>query len=260
MTWIGYLWAATLGLVTGSFLNVVIHRLPRARSFVLPRSRCPWCGGAIRPLDNLPVVSFLWLRGRCRACRAPISLRYPLIEALTAGLFVACLARFGPTPEAAISAVLCCLLVVLAAIDVDFLVLPDAITLPGILLGLAAQPLLPRTTFADAAIGTLAGAGVMILLINFWYWWRGEEGMGMGDVNMLALVGAFLGWRGVAVTLFAGAVAGALTGLALILRGRLRLGSKLPFGAFLALGGLVALFVGETLVDAYLGLSYLGTP
>ena len=235
-------YAALLGLVTGSYLKVVIHRLPRGESTVRPRSRCPWCGGGIRARDNLPVLSYLLLKGRCRNCGAPISWRYPAFEALTALLFVAVLWRFGVTLEALVALVFGCLLLALAAIDFDHFLLPDKLTLPGILVGLAAQPWLPRTSFLDAVLGVAIGAGMLILLINFWYWLRGEEGMGMGDVNMLAMVGAFLGWQGVLVTFALGTVAGALVGLALLAARRLELRGRLPFGLFLAIGALVALF------------------
>ncbi len=245
------LYAAVLGLIFGSFLNVVIHRLPLGRSIVMPRSRCPYCDGSIRFRDNIPVLSFLLLRGRCARCSAPISWRYPLIELTTAGLFVACAARFGLSIEAAIGVLFCMLMLTLAMIDADHYLLPDRITLPGIILGLALQPWLPRTTFLEAVAGTLIGAGGLVLTINFWYWLRKEEGMGMGDVNMLALVGAFLGWEGVAITLFISALAGAVAGLALVLTGKLNLRSKLPFGTFLALGGVIALFWGEQIVAYY---------
>ena len=247
-------YAALLGLVTGSYLNVVIHRLPRGESTVLPRSRCPWCAGSIRALDNLPVISYLLLRGRCRRCGAPISWRYPAFEAATAALFVGVAERFGPSREAVVALVFGCLMMVLAAIDFDHFMLPDRLTLPGILVGLAAQPWLPRTSFLDAVLGVAIGAGMLVLLINFWYWLREEEGMGMGDVNMLAMVGAFLGWQGVLVTLGLGTVAGAVCGLALRASGRLEASGRLPFGLFLALGALAALFFGDRLVAAYAGL------
>jgi leader peptidase (prepilin peptidase) / N-methyltransferase len=250
--WLVY--AALFGLVFGSFLNVVVHRLPRGGSIVRPRSACPWCGGAIAARDNVPLLSYAWLRGRCRRCGGPISPRYPLLEAATALLFVGCVFRFGVGPTGWIAALFCWLLLALAAIDVEHFLLPDRLTLSGVLVGIALQPWLPRTSFLDAALGALVGAGVLVLGMNFWYWWRGDEGMGMGDVNMLAMIGAFLGWQGVLVALFSAALLGALVGLALIASGRLRLGSKLPFGAFLAVGGVIALFWGPALLARYLEL------
>jgi leader peptidase (prepilin peptidase) / N-methyltransferase len=252
-------YAAVLGLIVGSYLNVVIYRLPRGISTVLPRSRCPECGAAIRAIDNVPVLSFLLLGGRCRSCRARISWRYPLIEAATAALFVACLLRFGPSVEAAVAALFGSLMLALAIIDVDHMILPDVLTYPGIALGILLQPLVswarlwdgPWGAIAGAAAGALLGSGVLLAVWLGWYLVRHEEGMGLGDVKMLAVVGAFLGWKGALVALFFAALSGALVGLALMAWGSLGARSKLPFGAFLALGGLIALFAGEPLVRAY---------
>lgn len=246
------IWVALLGLVIGSYLNVVIHRVPLGRSTVTPRSVCPFCGAGIRARDNIPVVSYLLLRGRCYSCSAPISPRYPLVEALTALLFVTNLAVFGPTPRAAAGMVLSALLLALAAIDLDHFLLPDRLTLPGIAVGLALQPWLPATTWLDAVLGVLVGAGLLILVINVWYWLREEEAMGLGDVNMLAMIGAFVGWQGVMVTLFFASLFGALAGLVLMALGKVEMKSKLPFGLFLSLGGLLALFAGPTIVARYL--------
>jgi leader peptidase (prepilin peptidase)/N-methyltransferase len=246
--------AGLLGLVIGSYLNVVIHRLPLGISTVLPRSRCPACGAAIRPRDNVPVVSYLLLRGRCRACAAPISWQYPAIEAATALLFAACALRFGPAPAAAVAALFCALMVVLAAIDVEHFLLPDRLTLPGLAAGLLLAPRALGIGFWDAFWGAVAGGGLLLLLWGGWYLLRREEGMGLGDVKMLALIGAFLGAKGVLVALFFAALSGALVGLALMWRRGLGLKAKLPFGAFLALGGVVSLFAGRPLADWYLGL------
>ncbi len=245
------LWLALVGLIVGSYLNVLIHRIPRGKSTVLPRSRCPYCQASIRAKDNLPVLSFLILRGRCRYCGAPISWRYPLIESLTALLFVTSFARFGFHPTLAHALVFCCLMVLLAAIDVEHYILPDKLTLPAILVGLALQLWYPMPGLLDAVLGTLIGAGILILVINYWYWLRGEEGMGIGDVNMLAMIGAFLGWQGVLITLVLATTSGALVGGALLLGGRLGLRSHLPFGFFLALGALLSLFFGEALMSFY---------
>jgi leader peptidase (prepilin peptidase)/N-methyltransferase len=252
-------YAAVLGLIVGSYLNVVIYRLPRGISTVLPRSRCPGCGAAIRAFDNVPVVSYLLLGGRCRACGARISWRYPLIEGATAALFLASFLRFGFSFEAPAAALFCALMLVLAMIDVDHMILPDALTWPAVAVGLLLQPFLPWArlwegpwgALAGAALGALLGAGILLAVWLGWYLIRHEEGMGLGDVKMLAAIGAFLGWKGVLVSLFFAALSGALVGLALMAWGRLGAKAKLPFGAFLALGGLVALFAGEPIVQAY---------
>jgi leader peptidase (prepilin peptidase)/N-methyltransferase len=249
-----FVYAGTLGAVVGSFLNVLIYRIPRQISFVVARSRCVWCGAQVRALDNIPLVSYVLLRGHCRACSAPISPRYPAVEALTAALFVGCIWKYGASPAAAVAALLCALLVALALIDLEHYLLPDKLTLPGVLLGLALQPFFPTVLLLDAILGALLGAGILILLINFWYWLREEEGMGMGDVNMLAMVGAFLGWQGMLITLTVASLIGALFGIGLILSRRLGFKSRLPFGVFLALGALVALFWGGGLAASYLSL------
>ena len=246
---VGYL--ALVGLVVGSYLNVVIHRLPRGVSTVLPRSRCPACGAAIRARDNLPVVSWLLLGGRCRDCRARIPLRYPLVEAATAALFVASYLRFGASVDALAGAALGALLLVLAGIDAAHLYLPDRLTLPGIALGLAAQPWLTWGSLAQGIQGALLGGGILLALAGAWVLLRGREGMGLGDAKMLAMIGAFLGWRGVVVSLFAASAAGAAVGFVLLARRRGGWDLRLPFGVFLALGGLVALFWGPELVAAY---------
>lgn len=248
------LYAAIFGLIVGSYLNVVIYRLPLGLSTVYPRSRCPGCGSLIRARDNVPVLSFLLLRGRCRTCGTPISWRYPLVEAATGALFVGCLLRFGLTPQAVVAMLFASLMLVLALIDFDHMILPDRLTLPGTAVGIATQLAAPLAGLVPAVIGALFGAGILLAVWGLWLVVRREEGMGLGDVKMLALVGAFLGWQGVLVTLFFGALTGSVVGLALMRWGSLDMRSKLPFGVFLALGAVVALFSGDALVSWYAGL------
>jgi leader peptidase (prepilin peptidase)/N-methyltransferase len=252
-------YAAVLGLIVGSYLNVVIYRLPRGISTVLPRSRCPQCGTAIRALDNVPVLSFLLLGGRCRSCGARISWRYPAVEAATALLFLACFLRFGISLQAPVAALFAALMLALAMIDFDHMLLPDALTWPGIALGILLQPFVPWARLWDGpwgavaggVFGALLGAGLLLGVWGAWYLLRHEEGMGLGDVKMLAAIGAFLGWKGVLVSLFLGALSGAVVGLLLMAVRGVDFRAKLPFGVFLALGGLIALFAGEPLVRAY---------
>lgn len=248
------LYAALAGLIVGSYLNVVVHRLPRGVSTVRPRSRCPSCGAGIGARDNLPVVSWLLLRGRCRHCGSIIGWRYPAVELATAALFVLCVERFGPSPEAAVAALLCCLLLALGLIDAEHYLLPDRLTLPGIVVGLAVQPWIDWGGLLPAAIGAALGGGLLLALWGLWLLVRKEEGMGLGDVKMLAMVGAFLGWKGVLVTLFFASLVGSAVGLALIAVGRGGMKSRLPFGVFLALAAGIALFWGRPMIDAYLGL------
>lgn len=247
-------WAGMLGLVLGSYLNVVVHRLPRGQSTVWPGSHCPVCGTPIRPLDNLPVLSYLILRGRCRACRTHISWRYPALELTSGVLLASCVWHFGISWAAAASGAFAILLVALMGIDLEHMILPDVLTVPGIAIGLLVQPLLPWGSYRDALIGAAAGAGLLLAVIGAWYLVRRELAMGFGDVKMLAMIGAFLGWQNMAVALLAAAFSGALVGLILIATARATGQTRLPFGVFLGLGGLVALFWGTRIVTAYTAL------
>jgi leader peptidase (prepilin peptidase)/N-methyltransferase len=253
------LYAAVLGLIVGSYLNVLIYRLPLGISTVTPRSRCPRCGTPIRALDNVPVLSFLALGGRCRHCGARISWRYPAVEAATSLLFLACFLRFGISLQAPVAALFCALMLALAMIDYDHMILPDRLTYSGVALGILLQPYVPWArlwegpwgAMAGGALGALLGSGLLLAVWVAWYLLRHEEGMGLGDAKMLAAIGAFLGWKGVLVSLFFAALAGAVVGLALMAVQGTDLKTKLPFGTFLALGGLIALFAGEPIVRAY---------
>jgi len=253
-----------VGLILGSFLNVCIHRLPLGESVVSPGSRCPKCGSAVRAWQNVPVLSWILLRARCATCRAPISWRYPAVEALTGLTLLALWRGFGPSWAFAIAATFSLMLIVLFFTDYDHQLLPDLVTLPGFAVGLAVawynpflgDPGWPR--IVAAMTGAALGSGILWSIGALYSRLRGVEAMGFGDVKMMALVGAFTGPAGVAVTLFAGSVAGAVTGLALIpLKGK-NLQNALPFGCFLAPAALVALLWGRTAVAAYLGLVHLG--
>lgn len=249
------LYFAALGLILGSYLNVVIYRLPRRLSTVMPRSRCPRCRAAIPPWDNIPLLSYLWLRGKCRRCGFAIPWRYPAIEVATGAGFVVVYQVFGWTTDSVVAAFFLAAMIVLAMIDLEHYILPDVITLPGIVLGLALQPWIHWTSLQDALIGAILGAGVLYGVAWIWFVWKGVWGMGLGDVKMLAMVGAFLGWKGVVMTLFLASVTGSLVGALLIVLGRLQLQSKLPFGVFLAAAAVMALFYGQRLLDGYMQMT-----
>ena len=244
--------AGVLGLCIGSFLNVCIHRLPRGESLVHPPSRCPNCGYSLRWFQNLPILSWLALRGRCAGCGSAISARYPAVELMTAIVWVLLV---WVTPVGWLLAsrlVLATALIVLFMIDLEHQILPNSITLPGIAVGFAFS----LVTFPgprDALIGILVGGGVLYGIALAYYLIRKEEGMGMGDVKMLAMVGAFLGWRAVLVTLVLSSFAGALIGVALMASQRGSMRYALPFGTFLSIGALVAMLTGEQLVRWYMG-------
>ncbi len=241
------------GAVVGSFLNVCIHRLPRRESLVWPSSRCPACGHAIAPYDNVPVLSFLWLRGRCRACRAPIAWRYPFVEAVNGIGYVGIVWRFGFDWPAAAYAVLFSALLVVAFIDLDHQIIPDRITLPGIPLGfLCAATVLPIGWF-QSLLGILVGGGLLWFMAWISPYLFGKEGMGGGDIKLLAMVGAFLGWEPALLTVMVGASIGAATGLSLIGLNIIRRDQYIPFGPFLATGAAVAMLFFHDLKAWYLG-------
>jgi leader peptidase (prepilin peptidase)/N-methyltransferase len=242
-----------LGLAVGSFLNVCIHRLPLGQSLNSPPSRCPKCDYRLRWFDNIPVVSYVMLGGRCRRCRTRISIRYPIVELVTMGLFLLHGAVFGWTALLVPRLVFACAMVVLFAIDLEHHLLPNVITLPGIVIGLIASAVLPPG-LVDAAIGVLVGGGVLWLIGEAYFRFSGHEGMGGGDVKMLAMIGAFLGWKLVLVTLAFSSVAGSIIGLLVIAARKGGMKYALPYGTFLALGALVASLAGEAIVNWYVNL------
>jgi len=275
--WIVIAFMTLMGAMIGSFLNVVIHRVPRGQSIVLPSSACPACGAAIHFYDNIPILSFLILRGRCRSCRAPISPRYPAVEALCALLFALVTWRDGLSFALPFDIAFAAAMLALVFIDSEHMILPNAITYPGIIFALitrVAVPYLGGASHLDdlpylisvfpavpvwgvsligAAIGALAGGGSLWLMGFIWEKLRGVEAMGMGDVKMMLMVGAFLGWRLAGLTIFIGVFTGALAGIALMFRrGRRNLQMMLPFGIFLGIGAVVSLLAGTGIIEWYL--------
>ncbi len=237
------LYAFAVGAVVGSFLNVVIWRLPRRRSIVSPGSSCPACGAAIRWYDNIPLLSWLVLRARCRACGARISIRYPLVEAAAAVLAVLAMARYGVTVAGLEAALFSWVSLALGVIDLEHQILPDVITYPSIALGLAGAALGGLTGLPDALAGAVAGATLPTLVIVLYRLLRGAEGMGWGDVKYLAAIGAVVGLRDCLWVLMIAAILGAVVGLTLIAAGRGSGRTALPFGTFLALAVIVWLYL-----------------
>jgi leader peptidase (prepilin peptidase) / N-methyltransferase len=244
-----FLAAGLFGLVVGSFLNVVIHRVPLHQSVVWPASRCPACGEPIRPIDNVPILSYLLLRGRCRSCKARISARYPLVEALTGALFAAAAYEFGLDLRLLWALVLISTLIALAGIDLEHRLLPNAIVGPAALAGLSLSILASPEWWWVYPVSALAVAGGLFALAVAY-----PGGMGMGDVKMGGMLGAFLGPYA-ALAVFLGAFVGAITGGLLMATGKIQRRHALPFGVFMALGGILALFVGPQLWELYLDLA-----
>jgi leader peptidase (prepilin peptidase)/N-methyltransferase len=264
---------SVLGAMIGSFLNVVIHRVPREQSIVFPNSRCPSCDTAIRPYDNIPVISYAVLRGRCRACRTPISARYPAVELLVGLLFGVVFWHDGLTLALPFDLIFATALTALVFIDAEHMLLPDVITLPGVGFALVARVLVPNlygagfladgilrgtpdwtVSLAGALFGAAIGGGSLWLVGWLWEKLRGVEAMGLGDVKMMFMVGAYLGWRLTVLTIFVGVLTGSLAGISLMLRrGERDTQMMLPFGIFLGIGALVSLLFGHAIIDWYLG-------
>jgi leader peptidase (prepilin peptidase)/N-methyltransferase len=243
--------AGAFGAVVGSFLNVVIHRLPLGASIVWPSSACPHCKRELSWYENIPIASYLVLRARCRTCKGPISIRYPLVEAMTAAMFVAAWWYYGPGPLLASRLVFGCALIVLFAIDLEHHLLPNVITLPGIVVGFAFS-CITEPGWMASLIGLLAGGGSLYLIAIVYFWVRHEEGLGMGDPKMLAMIGAFLGWKLTLVTLMIASLTGSVVGVGLIAAGRGSMKYALPFGCFLAVGAAAAATIGPALLGWYL--------
>lgn len=250
-----YIFVFALGAVIGSFLNVCIYRMPRDMSVIVPSSRCPSCNNPIRPWDNIPFVSYVHLRGKCRHCGEKISFRYFLVEAINAFLYVAVLWRFGPGWDAVLYAVLCSALIVITFIDLDFQIIPDRITLVGIPVGLVAGSLIlpdpfmrfSALGFKSSLIGFLVGGGLFYLIAVV-----SKGGMGGGDIKMMAMIGGLMGWKSVLLITFLGSLSGSVIGIFLMVyKGKGRK-SKIPFGPFLALGTVITLFFGQEILIWYL--------
>ena len=267
--------ALVFGALIGSFLNVVIYRLPvmmerawedelalardktpapRERfNLVAPRSRCGQCGHLITALENIPIVSWLALRGKCRACKTPISARYPLVELATALLFLACAWTFGPTVQILAAMLFCAVLVALTGIDLDTQLLPDQLTLPLLWIGLLLNVFGLFTRLPDAVIG--AAAGYLTLWSVYWLFKliTGREGMGYGDFKLLAALGAWFGWQALPMLLLVSSVVGAVVGIAILVVQKKGRNTAIAFGPYLAIAGLITLFFGGQIQAAFLG-------
>lgn len=275
---IGCIFVFIVGSVIGSFLNVVIHRVPRGESIVFPNSACPKCGSAIKPYDNLPIVSWLLLRGKCRNCKEPIAWRYPAVEALTGLIFLLVYSQIGLTVFLPVALIFAAVMVSLVFIDAEHMILPNVITYPlfvfAILVRIIYPLVWPNFAFADmlywpatyfagspawivslvgAVAGALAGGGSLWLVGELWKRLRGVDAMGLGDVKMMLGVGALLGWRLSFLAIFFAALTGAVAGVAVLSRQKEKdMQTQIPFGIFLGTGSLIALLFGERLLAWYL--------
>jgi leader peptidase (prepilin peptidase)/N-methyltransferase len=242
------------GLAWGSFLNVVIYRLPRGLSLMRPPSTCPQCRTRIKAYDNIPLLSYLLLRGKCRACGLKIPVAYPFVELLTPVCFLLLYARFSLGVPFFASCLFASALIVLCFIDLYHQILPDEITLPGLALALLYSGFRPDMTLRQALVGAVVGAGFLLAVYGAYLLLRKKEGLGMGDVTMMLLVGAYLGWVKAFFTLLVGSFVGALVGLFLMSFRKKDFQFALPFGTFLAPAAFFALVWGDRIINAYLNL------
>ncbi len=254
---LSYIYVGLIGACVGSFLNVCIYRLPLRKSLVSPGSFCPGCKSPVRFYDNIPVLSYLFLGGKCRSCKTRISIEYPVVEALTALLAVLLYRKFSISPEFFVYCFFTAALIVVTFIDLHLKIIPDRISLPGIAVGFVAKGAIFYPVFyphgaLDSLLGILIGGGVLFITAYGYYVFTGKEGMGGGDIKLLAMIGAFVGWTGAFFTLFAASISGAVVGLTLMALWGKKSKYAVPFGPFLSLGAILYLLAGEQIIFWYI--------
>ena len=243
-----------LGLIVGSFSNVCIYRIPRNESVIYPASHCPKCRTKIKPIDNIPLLSYILLKGRCRNCGSKISIQYPVVEFLTGLIYLIIYLIYGLSIQSLVYIILSSALIIIAFIDLQEQIIPDIISLPGIVVGLILSFIVPYISFINSALGALVGGGIILIIA-----WVGsiifkKEAMGGGDVKLTAMIGAFLGWRYTIISLFLGFFLGALTGIILIMTKIKKREDAIPFGPYIALGSIITLLCGEKIISWYIGI------
>jgi leader peptidase (prepilin peptidase) / N-methyltransferase len=246
--------AFLFGSLVGSFLNVCICRLPKGESVVFPASHCTKCEYVIRWYDNIPMLSYALLRGKCRRCGEPFSLQYPLVEFLNGALTLALFLRFGLSFVFGILFVFCSAMVVITFIDLEHQIIPDSITLPGIVIGFAVSFFIPQFGWMNSLIGIVAGGGSLLLVGYLFELVTKKEGMGGGDIKLLAMMGAFFGWKAVLFIIFASSLIGSVIGISVILMQKKGLSLRIPFGPFLASAALLYVFYGNKIIFWYLNM------
>ncbi|MBI5749849.1 MAG: prepilin peptidase [Nitrospinae bacterium] len=244
-----FIW--TVGAAIGSFSNVCVYRLPKKLSIISPSSQCPNCGKGISPFDNIPIISFILLRGRCRYCQSPISWRYPIVELITGLVFLSLYLNFRISPQFFIYAMLCTSLIIIAFIDLEYKIIPDVITLPGIIIGLTISLTMPNITLLNSIKGLLLGGGLFYAIAIL-----SRGGMGGGDIKLIAMVGSFLGWKNVLLTIFLGSLFGSIVGIVLIILKKKNRKDMVPFGPFLSLGAIVSIFYGREIIYLWLTITF----
>jgi leader peptidase (prepilin peptidase)/N-methyltransferase len=248
------IFAFIFGAVIGSFLNVCICRLPHNESVVFPPSRCPQCGFKIPFYDNVPIISWLLLRGKCRSCRAPISPQYPLVELINALLTLFLFLKFGPSFPFLVLFLFCSAMVVITFIDLEHQIIPDVITLPGIVAGFLFSFFIPQLGWQNSLLGIVAGGGSLLVVAYGYELLTRKEGMGGGDIKLLAMMGAFFGWKAVFFIIFVSSLIGSVIGITVMVIQKKDSKLAIPFGPFLALGAILYIFFGRQVIHWYLNL------
>jgi len=242
-----------LGLIVGSFSNVCIYRIPRNESIIYPASHCPKCRSKIKPVDNIPLLSYILLKGRCHNCKSKISIQYPIVELLTGLIYLIIYLIYGLSIQSLIYIILSSALIIIAFIDLNEQIVPDIISLPGIIIGFILSFFVPYILFINSALGVVVGGGIILIIGLAGSVIFKKEAMGGGDVKLAAMIGAFLGWRYIIISLFLGFFLGALAGIILILSKIKSREDVLPFGPFIVLGSLITLLWGEKIISWYIG-------
>jgi len=243
-----------LGLIVGSFSNVCIYRIPRNESIIYPASHCPKCRTTIKPIDNIPLLSYILLKGRCRHCKNKISTQYPLVEFLTGLIYLMIYLIYGLTIQTLIYIILSSALIIIAFIDLNQQIIPDVISLPGIVIGFIISFFVPYISFVNSALGVVIGGGIILIIGLGGSVIYKKEAMGGGDVKLAAMIGAFLGWKYIIISLFLGFFLGALAGIILIMSKIKSKEDAIPFGPFIVLGSFITLLWGEKIISWYLGI------
>jgi len=242
-----------LGLIVGSFSNVCIHRIPRNESIIYPASHCPKCRSKIKPVDNIPLLSYILLKGRCRNCKSKISIQYPIVELITGLIYLIIYLTYGLGVQTLIYIILSSALMIIAFIDLNQQIVPDVISLPGIIIGFILSFFVPYISFINSALGVVIGGGIILVIGLAGSVIFKKEAMGGGDVKLAAMIGAFLGWRYIIISLFLGFFLGALVGIILILSKIKSREDTVPFGPFIVLGSFITLLWGEKIISCYIG-------
>ena len=248
---LNYILIFILGLIVGSFCNVCIYRIPKNESIIYPASHCPKCRTTIKPVDNIPLLSYILLKGRCRNCGSKISIQYPVVELLTGMIYLIIYLIYGLSIQSLIYIILSSALIIIAFIDLNEQIVPDVISLPGIGVGLILSFFVPYLSFINSALGVVVGGGIILIIALVGSMIFKKEAMGGGDVKLAAMIGAFLGWRYTIISLFLGFFLGALAGIFLVLSKIKSKEDMVPFGPFIALGSLITLLWGEKIIAWY---------